>query len=165
MKKIVAIIIAALPALLFAQSTERSVIAANGSFGISPGYLVSSTIGEVVVATGISPSVTLTQGFQQPGSSTVGIKDVATGLSVKAFPNPAKGLVTLQLNAPNAMALSVSVFDISGKQTALPVQQLQINGESTHAVDFSTLQAGNYYLQLQNTEGSLKQTIKVQKVD
>jgi hypothetical protein len=76
-----------------------------------------------------------------------------------------RNLVMLQLNTPNSMQLTVSVFDISGRLTSVPVQKLNISGESSHAIDFSSLQAGNYYIKLTNSDNKLNQTIKIQKVD
>lgn len=165
MKKILSIIIAILPILLLAQSAEQQVIGSAGGWGTAANVQVSSTVGETVVATGTSASVILTQGFQQPSTYLVAIEDVNTGLLVNAYPNPSKGLVMLQINAPNTMQLNVSVYDASGRLTSLPIQQLHVSGESTQAIDFSTLAAGHYYLQLNNREGSLSQSIKVQKID
>jgi len=165
MKKIISIILAAMPGLLFAQSAERQVIGSAGGWASTATVQVSSTGGEAVITTGTSATVILTQGFQQNDGGPVGIEDVKTGLSINAFPNPSKGLVTLQLNAPNALEVTLQVFDISGKLTSLPVQKLQASGETTLHIDFSSMAAGNYYVKLSDKEGSLHQTIKVQKVD
>ncbi len=160
MKNLLSIILFALPAIIFAQSTERSVIASNGGYGST----VSFTIGEVVVASGSPSIVTLYQGFQHPDPGSIGIEDIKTGVSIKAFPNPTKGLVTLDLNTLNAIALTISVFDASGKLTLIPITQLNLNGESTHTIDFSNLEAGNYYVQVQNTDRTLNSSLKIQKV-
>ncbi|HRH01546.1 MAG TPA: T9SS type A sorting domain-containing protein [Bacteroidia bacterium] len=160
MKNLLSIILSALPSLIFAQSTERSVIASNGGYGST----VSFTIGEVVVASGSPSIVTLYQGFQQPDPSSIGIMDITKDLSIKAFPNPTKGLVTLELSTLNDLALTISVFDASGKLTILPVTELNLKGEATHSIDFSNLEAGNYYVQIQNIEGTLNRSLKIQKV-
>ena len=165
MKKIISIIIVALPVLLFAQSAERQVIGSSGGFTSTATVQASSTVGEAVITTGTSATVILTQGFQQADEGTVGIVDIKTGLSINAYPNPSKGLVMLQINAPNNMDLNVQVFDVSGKLTSIPVQKLQVNGSSTQELNFSALAAGNYYIGLSNNEGTLHQTIKIQKVD
>ena len=160
MKNLLSIIFSALPSLIFAQSTERSVIASNGGYGSN----ISFSIGEVVVASGTPGTVTLYQGFQQPDPSSIGILDITKDLSIKAFPNPTKGLVTLELSTLNDLALTISVFDASGKLTILPVTELNLKGEATHSIDFSNLEAGNYYVQIQNIEGTLNRSLKIQKV-
>lgn len=165
MKKIISNLFILLPFALLAQTAERQVVSSAGGYGSTAYVQVSSTIGEAVAGTGTSANVILTQGFQQPNTSLVAIEDVNTGLSVNAYPNPTKGLVMLQLNAPNPMELSVSVFDASGKLTSVPIQKLHIIGESTQELDFSNLATGAYYLELVNIEGSLRQTISVVKVD
>jgi len=165
MKKLICIIIAALPGVLVAQTTERQVIGSTGGYATATGLQVSNTIGEAVINTATSGSIILTQGFQQSIINTVGIDDIETGLSVMAFPNPTRDMITLQLNADKTVALELSVFDINGKLTSIPVQKLNVNGAMTHAIDFSSLQSGNYFLKLQNRDGSLHQSIQVLKVD
>lgn len=165
MKKIISIILALVPIFLLAQTAERQVIGSSGGFASTPGMEVSSTVGEAVVATGVSSNLILTQGFQQPGEGTFGIEDNETGLSINAYPNPAKSMVMLDLDAPNSMELNVYVHDINGTVVSEPIQKQRIIGSSSYEIDFSDLAAGNYYLLLQNSKGNLKQTIKVLKVD
>lgn len=165
MKKIIIIITAALPVWLFGQTAERQVIGSTGSSATTSTVQVSSTVGEVVTATGTSATIILSQGFQQADGGTVGIEDVSSGLSIKAYPNPSRGQVTLQIDAPNHTELTLSVYTVSGQLTSVPVQNVQINGPFTQNIDFSAQAAGNYYLQLTNSTGSIKQTIRIQKVD
>ncbi len=165
MKKLFFIIINALPGLLAAQTAERQVIGNAGGFTTTTGLQVSNTVGESVTNTATSGSIILTQGFQQSTINTVGIDDIETGLSVMAFPNPTRDMVTLQLYAEKTVALELSVFDINGKLTSLPVQKLNVNGAMTQAIDFSLLQSGNYILNLQNRNGSLTQAIHILKLD
>jgi len=165
MKKIITIIIALMPVFLFAQSAERQVIGSAGGTSTTTDLKVSSTVGEAVVGTGTSSTIILTQGFQQPGEGELGIEDTETGLSVNVYPNPSKGIVTLDMDAPNTLEISVSVLDFNGTVISQPVQKQKVHGSSTHEIDLSSLAAGNYFIQLQNSKGNLKQTIKIVKVD
>ena len=66
---ILAFLIFFLPHLAGAQSIERSVISSFG-FSYSGAMLQSDcTLGEVATATGTTPNLIITQGFQQPFAS------------------------------------------------------------------------------------------------
>jgi len=165
MKKTILIIMALVPVFLFAQSAERQVIGSAGGFTSNSDFKVSNTVGETVIATGTSATLILTQGFQQPGEETIGIEDIETGLSVNVYPNPVKGIVNLELDAPNAMEIDIQVLNFNGTLISQPVQKQKVFGYSTHEINFSNLAPGNYFLRLQNSKGNLKQTIKIVKVD
>ena len=165
MKKIISIILVLVPLFLFAQTAERQVIGSAGGSSSTSSLKVSSTVGEAIVGTGTSSTIILTQGFQQPGEESLGIEDIETGLSVNVYPNPSKGIVKIDMDAPNAMEIDIKVLDFDGTVISEPVQKQKVYGTSTHEIDFSGLAAGNYYLLLQNSKGNLKQTIKILKVE
>ena len=165
MKNVIAIIIAVLPVCLQAQSAERQVIGSTGGYYSGSSVKVSATVGEAVTTTGTSATVILTQGFQQADGGAVDIRDLASGLSVSAYPNPSSDWVMLRINAPHTMVLTIQVFDVSGKLTAVPSRQIEVNGAATHPIDFSNLAAGNYYVRLTAQDDALHQTIRVQKVE
>lgn len=165
MKKIITIIIALMPLFLLAQTAERQVIGTAGGSSSSSSFQVSSTVGEAVVGTATSTTLILNQGFQQPDEESLSIEDHESGLSINAYPNPVKGIVTLELDAPNSMELSVQVLDFKGNTLATPLQKLKVQGTFTREIDFSNLASGNYFLLLTNTKGNLQQTIKIVKVE
>lgn len=165
MKKIILIIMALAPVFLFAQTVERQVIGSAGGSSSSSGLKVTNTVGEVITVTGTSATLILTQGFQQPAAGSLGIEDIETGLSVNAYPNPAKGIVTLELDAPNALEIDIRVLDFNGTLISQPVQKQKVFGSSSYEIDLSGLAAGNYYLVLKNSKGNLNQTIKIVKAE
>ncbi|MEZ5195892.1 MAG: T9SS type A sorting domain-containing protein [Bacteroidales bacterium] len=165
MKKVISIIIALMPMFLLAQTAERQVIGSAGGFSSTSDLKVSSTVGEAVVGSGTSSTIILTQGFQQPDEESLSIEDHETGLSINAYPNPVKGIVSLELDAPNAMELSLQVLDFYGSPLATPLQNLKVQGTLTQEIDFSSFAAGSYFLLLTNKKGSLQQTIKILKVN
>lgn len=165
MKKLFLITIAALPGLLFAQTAERQVIGSAGAYTTATnGLQASSTVGETATATGTSSSLVLTQGFQQPGNTSVGIEDVELGFAMKAYPNPVSDAVTLDFNVEKEQQLSIAVFDGQGRQV-LPTQQLHVSGNMLHAVKMAGVAPGNYFIRLQNADGKLNKSIQIHKKD
>ena len=81
---------------LSAQTLSRQVIGSTGSANEQ----LSSTTGETVVNTAVSGTFILTQGFQQPDNTTVGIRQpIEVVVSYNLYPNPALDLITLELNS------------------------------------------------------------------
>lgn len=165
MRRILIILLSALPAVIFAQSAERQVVGTAGGYYVGSDLRVSSTVGQPVTATGTSATIILTQGFQQPGTGSLGIEDIETGLSVNAYPNPTDGKVILEMDSPNVMDLNIQVLDFNGTVISKPLQKQRVFGSSSHEIDFLEMAAGNYFLLLTNAKGNLRQTIKIVKVD
>ncbi len=164
MKKIISIVFTALPIVLVAQTAERQVIGSAGGYANTANLKVSSTVGETITRTSTSPSIILSQGFQSPSSTSVGIEDVEMGFTLKAFPNPTLDAVTLSFSVENELQLSIGLFDVQGKQV-LPSEQLNIYGKMQHSLQMLGLAAGNYYIRLTNNDDKLNKTIQIQKVD
>jgi hypothetical protein len=165
MRKIICIIITALPLVLAAQTAERQVIGSAGDFANTASFKVSSTVGETITATGTSPSIILNQGFQSPTfPSTLGIEDVEMGFTMNAFPNPTRDAITLSFSTENELQLSIGLFDVQGKQV-LPNEQLNVNGKMQHSIQMLGLATGNYFIRLTDRDGKLSRRIQIQKVD
>lgn len=71
---------------------------------------------------------------------------------IAVFPNPAKGIVNIELEDGNAF--EVEVFDTNGRKVVLPISKTK-----TTSLDVSTLASGVYYLRI--TQGSKKATKKL----
>lgn len=165
MRKLIAIIIVSFPVLAFGQSAERQVIGSTGGFATTNSIQISSTVGETVVSTGTSNSIILTQGFQQPHGSAVGIDEPELGISIEAFPNPTSSILILDFNVSRQQIIEISLYDALGKSYTLPQSKLNISGNMQHQIDLSLIAAGNYFIRLRNPEGTLDKSIKIQKVD
>jgi hypothetical protein len=163
MKNIISFIIALLPAMLFAQTAERQVIGSTGGFATNANMQASYNVGEVAITNDTATTVILTQGFEQTEGGTVGIKDITTGLSVNAYPNPAKQAVTLDFTIEQPMELNVALEDVLGR-TVLAPTPLNLTGNTKHSVSLMGLAAGQYLIHLSNADGTLNQTIQIQKV-
>lgn len=80
--------------------------------------------------------------------------------SITAFPNPSDGISTIQLNGINNKSIPYSIYNLNGKE--LQQGQLEINEFGYVQLDFSELNKGIYFIQLNingeiNTHKLLKQ--------
>lgn len=95
------------------QQLSPQVIATTGNHFTSAGYQLQYTLGETITETLIENEHTLTQGFHQTELTITTILETAE-VSVLLFPVPARDLVFIKFNSPNA-ARSFNLFDMSGK--------------------------------------------------
>jgi hypothetical protein len=145
-----------------AQSLERSVIGAAGAYSTAGNVKLSSTIGEPVIATAESGTITLTQGFQQPDGFTTGIKDPEVNIDYLLYPNPTVDVIQLVLTAPE-WECAIQLTDALGKVIEQR-NEVVINGKQTERFDLHNLAAGQYYITLVSNSKIVK-TFKVQKID
>jgi hypothetical protein len=77
--------------------------------------------------------------------------------AVTVFPNPFKKEITLELSMKKNERLSISIRSVDGKIQSLPLWNGNVSAGRTqlHITDnISSLPAGNYLLQIENTEGA-----------
>jgi hypothetical protein len=160
---------------IFVASTTLSAEYCSLSWSVSPGVTISSS-------TAINPSFTIsTEGSftvtlmvsdangDQTSMSTittntctdVSVKEISNQIgTVSLYPNPAKEAAVLSVNAQNAVALNVNVYDITGKLVLSPVQNRNLtSGENKFAIDTKELQNGIYFVTLTTANG--KETVKL----
>lgn len=165
MKTIIAILIALLPLTLSAQvSLDRQVIGATGGEGGNSNLNVSYTVGETVVETFATSSITLTQGFQQPSATIVGIaQPTGPAWEVKQFPNPAMHQFTLQLDGDYTGSIQLRIVNVEGRliyQTTIEKGSVSLQEQ----IDVSRWAAGQYFLTLQ-ADGQVSETLPIQKIN
>jgi hypothetical protein len=81
-----------------------------------------------------------------------------TGFTATVFPNPATGMVTVELNAPVAQTLSIQICGTDGKVIEQIANTLE-EGKTQIPLSIATLKAGVYTVKV-NGENTLK-TIKL----
>lgn len=163
MKKSIIAALAFAPVALFGQSAEREVIASSGGYTGATNLRVTYTVGESVVTTGTSSSIIVTQGFQQPNLSSVGIEEMDNGLSVNVYPNPVSDNLMVEINATNELLVNATIYDMQGKETGVAVSNLKVNGTLNHALDVSALSTGQYFISFTDEKRTLG-TVRIQKV-
>lgn len=165
MRKLIFTIFSALPVLAFSQSADRHVIGSAGTVQVTNDFNVSSTIGETIIATGEADGIILNQGFQQALDYGLTVEDPEFEFSATAFPNPTMDGVTLDLNAERVVALNISLFDVSGKQYAVPSGNILLLGKVQKVIDMNGFASGVFFIRFTDDTGELNKTIKVQKVN
>ncbi len=149
---------------LHAQSVSRQVVASAGGATSNSAGSLSSTVGEVVIATATSGSFLLTQGFQQPDANPTGIagtKQVTVNYNL--YPNPAQDVITLSLQSASEISIGCYIYDASGK---LLLQQDKAVVNATRynqSFNIASFAAGNYFLKVVNISGNEVQTIPFTK--
>jgi hypothetical protein len=161
--------------LTFTASTTLPADYCALSWSVSPGVSISSTAA-------VNPTFTIsTVGtfsvylmVNTANGNTVAVnaittntcQDVAVGEVknhigfINLFPNPAKEMATLSVNAFNATMLNVSVYDITGKIVLNPVQNQMISsGDNSFTLDTKSLYNGIYFVTLETGYG--KETVKL----
>lgn len=159
----------------FVASTTLSSNYCSLSWSVSPGVTISST-------SAINPSFTIsTLGtfsvylmVMDGNGLTTSISAITTNTcldvavaeskneigSVSLFPNPSKDVVTLTVNSQNTNALTVNVYDITGKMVLAPVKNQTLNaGENKYSLNTSELNNGIYFVTLTTANG--KETVKL----
>lgn len=144
-----------------AQTISRSVIGSTG--GLHP--QMSYSVGESIIQTGSNPTITLTQGFQQPDELLGTFTDPFLGtLDFRLYPSPTLGDLVLEVDSDQPMHLEVVFSDMRGRQVG-PSVNWQVHGVSQRQLDVRHFAAGTYSLALRLEEGPVIRTIRFQKTD
>lgn len=137
-----------------------------------------TTVAQIDFVNGFPASLASTPNFRLKATTTVGtgasfshpvFSGQVTGIRnttnfsdkiVSVYPNPTADVTTLVIDAVNASALNVNIYDINGKLVASPVvnQNLSI-GENTFTFNTSNLNNGVYFVTLNSNNG--KETVKL----
>jgi hypothetical protein len=87
---------------------------------------------------------------------------IESSLSVNLYPNPSQDKVNLNVSLPNEDAISISIFDISGKQVMQQAMGNFAKGNYVLNLNTSELQEGIYLLEVKTSGDS--QRLKMIKI-
>ncbi len=166
MKNLIITLLFILPLISQAQlSLERQVIGATGNYSTAGTISLSATVGEPVVTTAVSGTLTLTQGFQQAETSfSDGVDDLHQWLvDYSLYPNPTQDQLILELNTEVPMQLDLEVYDVLGRSVGISVEDWQVKGVDEKTLDLKNLAVGAYLLVLKDHDGKVLHTFKVEK--
>lgn len=124
---------------------QTSVNATGGNASGSGGS-VSYSVGQVLYQTHTGTNGSVAHGVQQPYEISVvtAIKDAKDiNLSVSAYPNPATGYLTLEVNGFELSNLSFQLYDISGQL----LQNQKITGSQT-GIAMGNLAPATYFVKV-----------------
>lgn len=165
MKKILFLLLLCAGITATAQSLTPTVVASTGNFKVTGGFSLSSTVGEPVTTTITAGSFILTQGFQQQSLKGVSVQNIEMGnLDIKVFPNPAAEEVNVLIFSPNASATMVKLYDLLGRELAVPASIINEGTQKQFTLNLSQLSASMYFIAVYDLINQTTQTIKIQKV-
>jgi hypothetical protein len=150
---------------LFAQGTDRKLLAPNGAVFTAGKYQLSFSLGEVVVLptpgasiTGNNPVSFVTTGFQQPHVASKG--ELVDGPEwISAYPNPAVNIVRVDIHGLDPGNNAVRVTNMAGQIVMTPFQF--INGSLEIKLD--RLAAGTYIVSVMDKESAKVVSTKIIK--
>jgi hypothetical protein len=123
----------------------------------------SQTIGEVAVEIIKSSDYTLTQGFQQPKITILpGVPPPGTG--VKAYPNPVRDYVNIEVFGEKGRSFRITVSNTSG--IIVYSTYLTFNSKYWYIqeIPVANFSSGLYFIQVVSTDGVLRRAFKVEKI-
>ena len=152
---------------LQAQSLERQVIGASGDFSTASWGSLSSTTGEAMTIKLSSTSLILTQGFQQPQTFGVGIKDYSKGIDeIQIFPNPAEDKINIHIRSYTSNNKNlITFFDLIGQKITLPFVSENTDNQTSFVYDIKQLAPATYFISITNGQGTLLNTFKFTKIN
>ncbi len=136
----------------------QEVVTTTGGYGSSASAKVTWTIGEPVTETVAGTNSILTQGFNQGDLIITIIKDPElSGLSIKAYPNPATDILKISVGDSELDYLDYILFDIRGQI----IQKNKLKGAQSE-IPMGNLAPSTYFLKIykNNTEIAIFKIIK-----
>ncbi len=148
------------------DSLTQILVTTSGGFSMVNGLSLSFSIGEAVVQTAIGNSgqLVFTQGFQQPTEGVVSIdEEVSVHMDYNVWPNPTDRVITLGLSSDQLVELKAGVYDLLGRPTPIPIQELRVYSPIETTFDLTLLPEGHYYLILHHLSGETIHSFKIRK--
>jgi hypothetical protein len=160
MKKIL-ILFFLIPIIVLAEpKLERSTVNTGGGEYKGNNINISYSIGEIAVESKSTPTIILTQGFQQPDTlNGVDVRFDQPNIGVKVFPNPAGYKLTIEFPDNNTSEIIYALIDIKGET----IIEGKLIGVKTQEIDLSKFTNGTYYLIIRMDQEVQK--IKVMKLE
>ena len=136
------IVLLFLPVASLAQDTVQYDLGNAGGDFLSANTRASRTIGEVATETFISPTHTVSQGFQEENLLVDRINEIfLNDYSIRVYANPVNENLTIEADVLNK---EFRIIDIDGR--------IRLNGyviSELQQIDFTGLPAGTYFFQVE----------------
>lgn len=150
---------------LTGQNISRYAITPVGSQNISNDINISQSTGEIAIGFLHSPSITLTQGFQQAliddSPNPLLFDHQYTDITV--YPNPFSQTLNIDLASLQSQEMDISLFDVHGqKKSNITIQE---SGKNTwFKMDLKQFKNGSYFLLITDKNTNRSKTIKLIKL-
>ena len=131
-----------------AQGIDRQVLASGGSFASAGGASISFTVGETAIQYLSASGASISQGFQQAGSSSTGIHSIfPIDATISAFPNPFVRFIDVKSDKMLVDA-TFQLVDVTGK--AIPIHIMELQPGKYWRLQLSEISTGNYQLAIKS---------------
>jgi len=144
MKKLLILLLFAVPVLVKGQSVDREVFAAGGDYHEATTTNIAWTLGELAIGNYIVGSLFLTQGFHQGNMEVTSIPGMEAEVVLKAYPNPVVDILIVETDKQD---LDYRLVDVSGHV----LENGTINS-SSFELDFSSFPSGIYFLWVEENQ-------------
>jgi hypothetical protein len=139
--------------LLSAQSIDRQVIGSTGASSSTSTIQMDYTVGEAVIGTFGSSSITVTQGFHQTLVAGIGVSDLDVNSDLIVYPNPTNSILNIQLgNTQSSEDYNISVVSLMGVKVLEMDNSSVSDLDQTLVLDVSDLASSSYLLLISNTK-------------
>ena len=124
-----------------AQSLSNEVISTSGNYSTASWGTLSETVGEAVTTTITGGGYFLTQGFQQPITTSNGINsNTSLDFEINFFPNPTSAFANLNLTSKVNGTAHFKIYDVSGKEVYSSIPSTILSGiRDEQKIDLSSL--------------------------
>lgn len=153
------------PVCSYSQTSERQVIGSMGSYQTATGISHSYTVGELAIGTGTSPSLIITQGFNQSDNLTTGLNEVIESeFTMSYYPNPTESILNFDFNSEQPVSITLNLFDAGGKTVNIDQETVLVDGMMNYQLNMSRLTSGSYLIRISDSKGEINKTLRIQKI-
>jgi len=157
MKSLITITFFAVSFYSSAQSLERQVIGSTGGTSITSSLIVTSTVGEVAIATLASSSTILTQGYQQAViGNSISVNEIENITKMTLFPNPTTNNSKLEITAGQSSQVTVAIYSAQGKLIENNTLALEAGVQSSVQLNVANQASGVYFVRITDENLTMK---------
>lgn len=165
MLKVLRIIVLSFPVLwtnCLCQDVTPKVLVPGAGLAIKGKYILSQSIGEVMVKTTGDSYHFLTQGFQQP---TVKLrKEDEDDSGVRVFPNPVTDYVTIEIIGKEARTYRIDFLDLTGRTLISVKKSFGNDYWYREQYNIKEIVSGFYMIRIMSQDGLFYRTFRIQKI-
>ena len=139
---------------LFANTTYLPVVVSNGNLVLSRGGISDPQTSWFRDEDGTWFFTTNTPWVRLNLDPSLGIEENAGSIaSSQVFPNPTTGNTTLAFTLTNTQEVSITVFDMAGKEMTNMALGAKTSGEHTVDINSNNFQSGVYFVNIVSNDG------------
>lgn len=148
------------------QSVTPFVLATKGEYFSNTTYSLSWTLGQVASTTLYTTSNIVSQGFQQPWYSTIGISELTSGdADINIYPNPATNIITVTYSTENRTNLKFEIIDLLGKKIIPDLVKHSNSDYQFFELSLEDITAGMFFIRIISMDSKIIKSCKIIKLE